>query len=78
MHKVTQPSEVIVVTESALCRAFYCAVCLHVCLSVCVRRDGHGLGPSVGWVGLNEKYLLLFCSLHFVFVVILCAKKICK
>jgi len=53
MHNVTQPGEVIVVTESALCRAFYCAVCLHVCLSVCVRRDGHGLGPSMGWVGLG-------------------------
>jgi len=39
-------------------------------------RDGHGLGPSMGWVGLNEKYC--YFSLHLVFVLVLYAKKICK
>ena len=30
-------------------------------------RDGHGLGPSIGWVGLNEKYcgtVAEYCKAH--------------
>jgi len=41
-------------------------VCPSVRLSVCL-RDGHGLGPSMGWVGLNEKYCGIvaeYCKAH--------------
>ena len=56
------------------------SVCMSACLCVYAEMDMGWVHPWVGlgWVGLNEKYLLLFCSLHFVFVVISCAKKICK
>ena len=49
-------------------------------------RDGHGLGPSMGWVGshfpahvmgwvgLNEKY----CYFIHCILCLLCAEKICK
>jgi len=63
------------------------------CDALICSRDEHGLGPLmgrvglfwvgshfpahvIGWVGLNEKYCDFL--LHFVFVAILCAKKICK
>jgi len=47
-----------------------------VCLRDSVTRDGHGLGPSMGWVGshlpahvmgwvgLNEKYCYFFTAFY--------------
>ena len=53
-------------------------------------RDGHGLGPSMGWVGLGRIFQHMWWVglgwmrstvmflLQFVLVIILCTKKICK
>ena len=55
--------------SSVMPRSDTLADCKSEPLQTCMRnrRDGHGLGPSMGWVGLNEKYCGIvaeYCKTH--------------
>jgi len=42
------------------------AVIRPVALATCLCRVGHGLGPSMGWVGLGQSFFLIFGGLGWV------------
>ena len=37
-----------------------------VCSTCIIPRVGHGLGPSMGWVGLGQSFFLIFGGLGWV------------